>query len=272
MLNHKKLIILLLIIPFLLQSCLNKTAKELNEEAIKCQNDSVAIELFNKAISIDSMSPILYNNRSWRKLKSKDLIGAIADSRKSIELDSGNAEAFSLLGRAYYAQTKFNNAIEDFSIAIKLDSNEFRYLYYRGMSYYMIDSNKLALNDFNKALRMDSDTSNIEAFMCRVAAKTNLNEYNGVLKELNYLIKRYPKNSLFYSLRASYYSHFSEFENSLRDIDYAIKLSPKDPHYYYIRGEVYYYKGEKDSACIDLKKAIELGNKKALDFYKKVCK
>lgn len=105
---------------------LNKMAKEaleLKNEANKFLKEGhivQAIDLYTKAIELDSTNAILYSNRSLAHLKSEDYGLAINDASKAIECDPEYAKAYFRRATAHIAIFQPKEAVGDFRKALAL--------------------------------------------------------------------------------------------------------------------------------------------------------
>ncbi|HPB02461.1 MAG TPA: tetratricopeptide repeat protein [Bacteroidales bacterium] len=73
---------------------------------------------FDKAIVYEDDEPLLYSNRSYSRLMTGDLKGAMQDIEKSIKMYPGNSYAYRNRALIYIAQEKFEEACEDLQTAL----------------------------------------------------------------------------------------------------------------------------------------------------------
>ncbi len=79
-----------------------------------------AVESFNKAIALDSVSALGYYHRAYTYDMADLPEQAIQDYSKAIELDSGLAMAFGSRGFVYYSQERYREAAADFKHFLRL--------------------------------------------------------------------------------------------------------------------------------------------------------
>ncbi|MBN1913009.1 MAG: tetratricopeptide repeat protein [Candidatus Omnitrophica bacterium] len=165
-----------------------------------------------------------YHNRGMAIQASKEgnLLDAIADFNKAIELKADYASAYSNQGRIYQATGDIQKALSYFNKAIQINPKSANYYYNRGVIYQYTKDLTQALADYNKAL-----------------------EFN-------------PQLFAAYNNRGNIYNDRSEFDLAIADYSKAIELDKTHPLIYFNRGNVYYTKKDFIKAIADYSKAIEI--------------
>ena len=136
-----------------------------------------AIADYTKAIEINPNIDLAYFNRGFSKYDLKDYKGAISDYTKAIALDPNNAFAYSNRGLAKYDLKDYKGAISDYTKAIEIDPN-YAYAYSnRGLAKDDLKDYKGAIEDFTKAIEINPNYSN--AYKNRGASKDNLGDLSG---------------------------------------------------------------------------------------------
>ncbi|HPS83490.1 MAG TPA: hypothetical protein PLA88_04180, partial [Bacteroidales bacterium] len=77
-----------------------------------------ALEYFDKALVYSTDDPLLYSNRSYSRLMTGDLKGAMQDIEKSIKMYPGNSYAYRNRALIYIAMEKSEEACEDIQRAL----------------------------------------------------------------------------------------------------------------------------------------------------------
>lgn len=216
---------------------------ELNEGS----SNEKAILDYNKAIKINPKYVAAYYKRAMAKefSKEKDILGAIADYSKVIELDDASTEM----------------------------SNYYHYKCYhqRGFAkYFYLKDYKGAIADFNEAIKINPDCESV-VFMNRGDAKNELQDYRGAILDYSKAIEIDPNNYNYYYMRGNSKYDLKDYSGALSDYSTAIEIIPSFSPLYYNRGLCKIYLGQKDSGCLDLSKAGELGNSKAYETIKELC-
>ncbi len=116
-----------------------------------------ALEAYQKALSLDSNYPIVFNNlgslylsRLSRSKSSSDLQNALRHFKKAIELDPTYASAYNGLGSAYGQAGDIDAAIFCWEKAVELKPDFAYPLYNLGLSYLAKGNNRKALEYFQK--------------------------------------------------------------------------------------------------------------------------
>ena len=87
---------------------------------------------------------------------------------RAIELNSGNALAYSLRGVIFYLMKDYNGAISDLNRAIELNPSEYKNFYNRGLAHVKLNNYRAAANDFEAALQLNpnDDDSRYNRDLC----------------------------------------------------------------------------------------------------------
>eukprot|EP01118_Nematostelium_gracile_P018746 TRINITY_DN8453_c0_g1_i1.p1 TRINITY_DN8453_c0_g1~~TRINITY_DN8453_c0_g1_i1.p1 ORF type:complete len:487 (-),score=134.49 TRINITY_DN8453_c0_g1_i1:87-1547(-) len=80
---------------------------------------NLAIELYDKAISLNPVNAILYANRAFAYTKLEQFGAAIMDATRAIDLDPTYAKAYYRRGSAYLALAKYKDGLKDFQRVVK---------------------------------------------------------------------------------------------------------------------------------------------------------
>lgn len=82
------------------------------------QDYDTAIELYTKAIEVNSNVAVYYGNRSFAYLKTECFGYALTDASKAIELDKTYIKGFYRRAAAYMSLGKFKEALKDYEYVI----------------------------------------------------------------------------------------------------------------------------------------------------------
>lgn len=120
-------------------------ASKLFAQALSEKDSQKAIELYSKAIELNSFFGEAYNNRGLLKKKINDQEGALQDYNKAIELDPNDAYVYYNRGILRKDLNDKEGALQDYNKAIELNPNDASIYNNRADLY-------LKMNDFDKAL------------------------------------------------------------------------------------------------------------------------
>ncbi|XP_020884516.1 serine/threonine-protein phosphatase 5 isoform X1 [Arabidopsis lyrata subsp. lyrata] len=93
-------------------------------EAFKGHKYSSAIDLYTKAIELNSNNAVYWANRAFAHTKLEEYGSAIQDASKAIEVDSRYSKGYYRRGAAYLAMGKFKDALKDFQQVKRLSPND----------------------------------------------------------------------------------------------------------------------------------------------------
>ncbi|XP_047331500.1 serine/threonine-protein phosphatase 5-like isoform X1 [Impatiens glandulifera] len=93
-------------------------------EAFKGHKYSQAIDLYTKAIDLNSENSVYWANRAFAHTKLEEYGSAIQDASKAIEIDPKYTKGYYRRGAAYLALGKFKDALRDFQQVNKICPND----------------------------------------------------------------------------------------------------------------------------------------------------
>ncbi|MDQ3110420.1 MAG: tetratricopeptide repeat protein [Bacteroidota bacterium] len=228
----------------------------------------IALQMLDKAISLDAKDAALFEVRALIKESSGDLFGASLDYNKAIELAPKDPEAY--LARAdfntrrgydgiaysdftkaielvpaealprykrssyYYDHGMFDEALIDISIAIELDSSSAIYYNGRAAIYAAKQMNEKALADYAKSIRLDS--TDYFAYFSRASVKFAMEDIDGAADDFRFsysLLKSSDPSDPFLAELQTYITEFADSTN---------------PGYYYQRGIGFFNLKQYDKA------------------------
>lgn len=132
-----------------------------------------AIEDYNKAILIDPKFALAYNNRGFAYHRKGQYDRAIEDYNRAITLTPNDAMLYNNRGGAYYGKEKYDSAIEDYNRAISLKPDYARAHKNRGLAYAAIGKFTKAEEDVRKAIELRPDSTSIIIGMAELLAIKN---------------------------------------------------------------------------------------------------
>jgi tetratricopeptide (TPR) repeat protein len=200
----------------------------------KLDNYPPAIADLDQFIFLTNQS-VGYELRGWAKSRSGDLIGALADFNKLIELNPSDANSYYNRGDVKSNLGDDTGAMADYNKSIALDPDDSMVYNNRGWSKYKLKRYSEAIVDLDKAIELDSE--NWVAYDSRSDTK-------------------YAQNNL---------------KGCIEDCLKTISINPKCSNSYLLLGKSYQRQGMVEKACTQWSKAGELGQAEAYELIGKHC-
>ncbi|MEW6194260.1 MAG: tetratricopeptide repeat protein [Bacteroidota bacterium] len=157
-------------------------------EALTVQDNKMKIELYTKAVSIDTNFNAAYNNRGICYFDAKDF-------KKVLKLDPASVIVNSYLGNCYLSLENYETAIDYYSNVVLSGIADDYVLINRGLSYQKLNMFELAIKDYTEAIIRNPGS--VSAYLNRAQCNTMLNEFEKAAGDYKQLIKINPGNSLF---------------------------------------------------------------------------
>ena len=176
-----------------------------------------------------------YAGLTWQN--KKDYSKAIKYYNKAIELNPLLTVAYNNRGGAHHSEGKYHYAIEDFSIGIGLNRDDAKAYYNRGLAYCDNGQIKKALKDWKKAIELKPDYADAYQHLGITHAKQD--KFECAIQYHNKAIELTPNDATAYYNRGNTYLSKGELERALEDFNKAIELDPNDVLAYYNRGETW---------------------------------
>jgi Tfp pilus assembly protein PilF len=200
------------------------------------------------------------------------LFSALENFNNAIALDSLYADAYYYRAKTYLKgehKDYCTQAYKDCQKCIKLDptKNYWEAYYYLGQLNYCSDSSYISY--FDKIINMNPD--NIEVLMFRSTIRSNRQNFNGAMSDLNRVIGIEPKNIDAIIARSTIYIYNKQYKLGLHELKRASKIDKTNPLPYYHIALLYHYlnqHGHNYDYCKYFKKAVSLGFKGYIYFMK----
>jgi tetratricopeptide (TPR) repeat protein len=302
---------LLIIFALIICKAYGQTFEELTSSALKAgqeKNYRQAIELYNRALKLDSENYFIYNQLSLIYYYMNNIDSSIVYSDLTLKIAPSDTTALYQRGHCYMDKGNFQKALDDFSLSFektnKRNSNasfniakcygslgnvdksiEFyeitltleptdKYSFYElGYCYASLstpDKDK-ALKYYNKAI--DRDKNYYDALFNRgLLYATQFKNVKQGHADLERSIEIRPKNKLSYLYNGMLYREEENFEKAKDMFNKVIELYPNYADAYFERAVTWYKIGILNMVCKDLEKAESLGYSKATETKRQVCK
>ncbi len=164
----------------------------------------------------------------------KNYTKAIKHYSKAIELNPLLAIAYNNRGGAYHSEGKYDCAIEDFSIAIGLNRDDAGAYYNRGIAYSDNGQVEHAMEDLNKAIELKPDYADAYQHLGIEYAKQG--KFDCAIQAHNKAIEITSHDATAYDNRGNTYLNKGELEHAIEDFNKAIELDPELDSTYFNRG------------------------------------
>ena len=142
-----------------------------------------AISDYTKAIEIDRNFAMAYTNRGVVYGKQGNLSEAIPDLNKAIEINPNLAEPYNNRGHVYSAQGNLSEAASDYTKAIKINPYYVEAYNNRGHVYYKQGDLEQAMADFNKAIQISPNYA--DAYYNRSVIYYSTREYDAAWADVH---------------------------------------------------------------------------------------
>ena len=199
---------------------------------IDLKRNKEIIETCNKALKLYPYNPVFYDIRGNTYYFELMPDSALADYRRLLELEKGNAR--------YY-----NNYLKLL--------NELRKDHEMEKVFAVFENEKEAGTSF------ESERFLGDVYFYAALPYGRKKDFDKAIELLTHAIEEKPTASMYYNNRAMYYIEIQENDKAMRDFDIAISLNPEMPSYYVNRTQSHFKNNDQASGRKDLLKALSLG-------------
>lgn len=163
---------------------------------------------------------------------------------------------YTVMGRIYKREGKYDKAIEAYTAAIDLSTEDAENYYNRGEVYLDLKKYDKAVEDYTKAIELNPEYD--VAYNNRGYCYCKLGEYQKALEDYTKVIVHDPQYVIAYYNRGNAFLDMREYQKALDDFTKAIQLRPYYANAYNNRGYTYLNIGNYKKASNDFTKAIEI--------------
>jgi tetratricopeptide (TPR) repeat protein len=175
--------------------------------------------------------------------------------KKSVALDSTNADAWQALALLYYQKKEFNRMAAVMTTAAELFPQEYRINLFLGLALNQAGRNQEAVKPLEKAVSLKP--TDMDALSTLGQVYEALNRYDDAYRIYETALKLDPKNSLILNNYAYSLSERGiELEKARMMAEFAVQLDPNNSAYLDTMGWVYFKLGDYQKAASYVKKAL----------------
>jgi tetratricopeptide (TPR) repeat protein len=225
-------------------------------ERTKVWNNSLAF--WNEVIKNNSKEfiPQAWNNRGTAKEKLGDLIGALEDLNKAIELKPDDADFYFNRGELEMLTGNLSASLIDLNVAIKINPNKIDAYYEKGEIMQLQGNYNEALNYYNYVL--NNSPIYKEAYIKVGEIYEIQNDFNNALINYQKAVSIDPLyKDAYYSL-GNIYMKSKKFDLAVHNLNIAINIMPQFKEAYNLKGIIDYFMNNKLNALNDFSIAIKV--------------
>lgn len=190
---------------------------------------------------------------------------AMADSaQKAIEIETGNAMAHYLLGRAKQSMNDGIMSIAHLTKAIMLDDDFIEARLLRAEALFQMRQYSEAMEDIDAILTQHADDES--ALLLRGKIKEAIGDATAAETDYVHVTELNPFNEQAFLYLGQLYIEQKKLPEAIALFDEAIELNPNFAQAYHERGRAKLLNGDKDGSVEDMKKGLELNPKEIQGF------
>ena len=219
---------------------------------------------YNTAISQNTNSAFIYNNRGNERINLNDFDNALEDFNNAIKLNPGYAEAYNNRGNIKSNKRDFKGAMKDYDQALAIDSKYADVYNNRGLVKSQLNDKPGAIKDFTSAITFMPNYAN--AYFNRGNAKASNGDNNGAIDDYNKAIDILPNHADAIYARGFTKANIGDNTGAIEDYNKAINIRPNFVEVYNNKGILLGKMGNYQEAITEFNKAIEI-NPNYIDAY-----
>jgi tetratricopeptide (TPR) repeat protein len=163
------------------------------------------------------------------------------------------AKAYILRGKLHEEQDR---KLDDFEAAVKADPTNTDALQARAFLYLQKGDNEKAEAELQKLIEQEPNNPGLLAALAE--ALTDLKKYDEALKYCEDVIKRAPRSTLGYNLRARIKVMQDDVKGGIADLDEALGINANDLQALLMRSQLHASQGDDAKAKADVDKALKI--------------
>lgn len=195
-----------------------------------------------------------------------DVDGAVADSRRALELQPGLTDAHLVLGTGYFDQKKYGLALAEYDRYLAAVPDNFHGWSNRAAAYLKTGNLSAARADIDRALALNLNDP--ELLENRIVIAREAEDRQTVIRDCTFLIEHFPPKATWLMERGKALGAETRLAESLADLKRAVELSPTADTYYF-RGVTQYFLEQYTAAIEDFSQSLTLDPDFALAYLKR---
>ncbi len=217
---------------------------------------SQAVDVFDRALKVDSKAASVYYNRGVMKMRLKKMDEARKDFESCLDLDENNVQALTNLSEILKTGGDFASAVETINRAINILPAYSNGYAQRGLIFLGMGRKQLAVENLDKAIELDE--KNAAAYMYRARIRRDDGDLKRAVLDLNCACQISPRDSMCFAERALAHFLLGMNERAIEDFDEAVRLDDRVAEYRMNRGLVRLKMGDRNGAREDFDSGIRL--------------
>ncbi|MBN2010097.1 tetratricopeptide repeat protein [candidate division KSB1 bacterium] len=226
----------------------------LGKANFELNNYDIAIEQFNRSLSINPYYAVARFNRSQAYIATKNYNAALIDLNNDIAFRPDHAKAYYFRSIVYYEVGQYNSSWLDINRALELDSTLASGYFQRGLLSVQKQDFPAAFIDFRKTLQYEP--KHAEAMTNLGILCSRQNDFTHALKYFSDAITIHPANADIYDNRGLCYFRMGDFSNAIKDYNFALAIDSTDASILLHRGKSYSRLDSLELALKDFSAAI----------------
>jgi protein O-mannosyl-transferase len=180
--------------------------------------------LWSDAIKNSQLNYRAFANRGFAEMEGGFNDAALADFKRSVELNFNTANVHFAMGNIYFSKKQYDMAVESYLNATKVDPSSATSHFYLGLAYNMKDMDSDALEQFAAAARLNPNY--MEAYYAQGNTYFKIKQYGYAVNSFTEALKRSLDNYLLYDNRGYAYFMLGDNDKALVDLEKAVELNP----------------------------------------------
>ncbi len=217
---------------------------------------SEAVEYYTQFLKDNSESANAFRYRGIALVIEEKFAAGVRDLNESIRINPNNKMAYFFIAEAHYRKGDLVEAVQNYDKAIELDRENATFFQKRGAAWYDLDGLEEAIEDNSEAIKLSPNWST--PYNGRGIAHMKKGDLQYAFEDFDRAIQLEPGYATAYMNRGLAYRSLTQFEKAMNELDTAIRLDPSKPTAWYNRGLVWRNIGNHQKAIADFDKAIKL--------------
>jgi cytochrome c-type biogenesis protein CcmH/NrfG len=174
----------------------------------------------------------------------EDWLELLKLSQQWVKSEPENAEAWWILGKAYFHLKQYDDAIQADRAALRIKPEDFRVWTSLGGTYYFLEQYNQAIQAYREALRIQPEY--FAAWHGLGSAYQSLKQYDQAIQAYRAALRIEPENFADWYLLGSAYESLKQYDQAIQAYQEALRIQPEKAIAWTSLGRVYYSQGKRD--------------------------